>query len=133
MAGTIGRTWGRRRERENHDGERTGRHGARNRAAARADRQGPYEQGLVELLGGPKGASPLHIWGTLTEVNEILQGGMDLHSWSSGTFDFAADDRKPTRPGGDPATLATPARPGGSETREGGAARTHHEVPRGAR
>ena len=124
-------------------------------------------QGLVELLGGPKGAAPLQvtdpgdwpggaskfgellsvsrdriseecprpllIWGTSTEVNEILQGGMDLHSWSSGTFDFAADDRKATRPGGDPATPATPARPGGSETREGGRARTHHEVPRGAR
>ena len=57
-------------------------------------------------------ARPLLVWGTSNEVNEILRGGMDLHSWSSGTFDFAADDRemKPITPGGDPAVPAPPAR-----------------------
>ena len=112
----------------------------RNRLAAEvAEKLGAHEtlslgdareastQGLVDLLGGAKGAAPLQVtdpgdwpggarklgellsvsrdrisdecarpllvWGTPSEVREILQGGVDLHSWSSGTFDFAADER----------------------------------------
>ena len=124
-------------------------------------------QGLVELLGGPKGTAPLQVtdpgdWpggavevgkllsvsrgrineecprpllicGTSTEVNAILQGGQDLHSWSSGVFDFAANERKPIQPGGDPALPVPPQRPGGTEKKEAGAPRSHNEPPRAGR
>lgn len=37
---------------------------------------------------------PVLVTGTDAEINEMLQGGEDLHGWSCGTYDFAADERE---------------------------------------
>ena len=72
-------------------------------------------------------ARPLLFWGTTAEINQVLRGGGDLHSWSSGTFDFAASDRKPVQTGGDPEIPVPSAGPASGQPGGSGPARARAE------